>query len=45
MSSKDKLILRFASMPNDFTWAEMNRLLISLGYEPGNKGKTNEGLL
>lgn len=41
MSSKDKLILRFASMPRDFTWEEMSRLLISLGYAPGNKGKTS----
>lgn len=41
MSSKDKLISRFLSLPSDFTWDEMNRLLVSLGYSLGNKGKTS----
>lgn len=41
MGTKDKLIARFCTLPNDFTWEEMKRLLISLGYEPDNKGKTS----
>lgn len=41
MGIKDKLILRFLSQPKDFTWDEMNRLLESLGFEAGNKGKTS----
>lgn len=41
MSGKEKLIARFCSMPSDFTWDEMTRLLTSLGYEQSNKGKTS----
>lgn len=41
MGSKEKLIKRFISRPNDFTWEEMTRLLIILGYKPYNKGKTS----
>lgn len=41
MGTKDKLIQRFSSFPHDFTWEEMHRLLVSLGYTPGNKGKTS----
>lgn len=41
MGSKDKLIQRFKSLPSDFTWDEMSRLLKALGYTPGNKGKTS----
>lgn len=41
MSSKDKLIARFQTIPSDFTYSELERLLISLGYEPSNKGKTS----
>lgn len=41
MSSKDKLITRFQSIPSDFTFQELERLLISLGYSPSNKGKTS----
>ena len=41
MGTKDKLIKRFKSLPNDFTWEEMSRLLVLLGYSPGNKGKTS----
>lgn len=41
MGSKEKLMLRFLSQPKDFTWDEMCRLLVSLGYAPGNKGKTS----
>ena len=41
MGTKEKLIHRFLSFPTDFTWDEMHRLLVSLGYSPGNKGKTS----
>lgn len=41
MGSKDKLIKRFISLPSDFTWDEMHRLLIILGFIPYNKGKTS----
>lgn len=33
--------MRFKTLPNDFTWNEMQRLLVLLGYEPYNKGKTS----
>ena len=32
MSSKDKLLARFKSLPSDFTFDELERLLSSLGY-------------
>lgn len=41
MGTKEKLIARFSTLPNDFTWEEMRRLLVALGYVPGNKGKTS----
>ena len=41
MEKKEKLIARFSALPNDFTWEEMRRLLVALGYVPGNKGKTS----
>lgn len=41
MGTKEKLIIRFSTLPNDFTWEELSRLLIALGYVPGNKGTTS----
>ena len=41
MGTKEKLIERFRTLPRDFTWEEMKRLLVALGYVPGNKGKTS----
>lgn len=41
MGTKEKLIARFCTLPNDFTWEEMSRLLVALGYTPCNKGKTS----
>ena len=41
MGTKEKLIARFTTLPSDFTWEEMRRLLVALGYVPGNKGKTS----
>lgn len=41
MSTKDKLIARFKSLPSDFTFEELERLLTAIGYERFNKGKTS----
>lgn len=41
MGSKEKLIERFLSMPSDFTFDEIRRLLGFFGYEQANKGKTS----
>ncbi len=41
MSSKDKLIARFLTLPSDFTFEELERLLSILGYTKSNKGKTS----
>ncbi len=41
MSSKDKLISRFLTLPSDFTFDELERLLGALGYAKSNKGKTS----
>ena len=41
MSSKDKLIARFLTLPSDFTFDELERLLAILGYTKSNKGKTS----
>lgn len=41
MGRQEKLINRFKTFPTDFTWDEMHRLLVSLGYTPYNKGKTS----
>lgn len=41
MSTKDKLVARFLTIPNDFTFDELERLLGSLGYSKSNKGKTS----
>lgn len=41
MGTKEKLIQRFMTLPNDFTWTELVRLFGVLGYEISNKGKTS----
>ena len=41
MSSKDKLIARFESLPTNFTFEELERLLTIFGYVKSNKGKTS----
>ena len=41
MSSKDKLIARFLTLPTDFTFDELERLLTIFGYSKSNKGKTS----
>ncbi len=41
MSSKDKLIARFLTLPTDFTFEELERLLTIFGYVKSNKGRTS----
>ena len=41
MSSSEKLIRRFLSLPKDFTFSELEKLLSGFGYEKENKGKTS----
>lgn len=41
MGTKEKLIVRFKTLPNDFTWTELVRLFGTFGYEISNKGKTS----
>lgn len=41
MSKKDKLIARFLSMPSDFHYNEMVRLLGYFGFVEVKKGKTS----
>lgn len=41
MGTKEKLIERFKSLPTNFTFEEMERLLSIFGYEKSNKGKTS----
>lgn len=40
MTRKAKLISRFKTRPKDFTWEELIRLLVGLGYSEAAKGKT-----
>lgn len=41
MGKLEKLIERLKSQPKDFTFDEMQTLLIALGFEFSNKGKTS----
>jgi len=41
MSTKEKLIVRFKTLPKDFLFNELVKLLLGLGYEISNKGKTS----
>lgn len=41
MGTKDKLRDKFLSMPKDFTFDEMKKLLSGYGYIKDNKGKTS----
>ena len=41
MSIKEKLIKRFKTLPTDFTFEELEKLLKFFGYEKSNKGKTS----
>lgn len=41
MSTKDKLIERFKSLPRDFTFDELVRVFSLLGFSINNKGNTS----
>ena len=41
MGTKEKLIERFKTIPLDFTFDELERLLAIYGFERSNKGKTS----
>jgi len=41
MSKKEKLIQKLKSKPTDFTFYEMETLLLSFGFEKSSKGKTS----
>jgi hypothetical protein len=41
VGTKEKLIKRLKSKPNDFTFDEMRNALEALGFEMSNKGKTS----
>ncbi|MDR1023265.1 MAG: hypothetical protein LBL94_08360 [Prevotellaceae bacterium] len=41
MSTKEKLIKRFLTLPKDFTFDELLKLLRALGFAMSNKGKTS----
>ena len=41
MGTKEKLIQRFKTIPSDFTFDELERLLAIYGFERSNKGKTS----
>lgn len=41
MGTREKLIERFCSLPKDFSFDEMVRLLQGFGYTSSNKGKTS----
>ncbi|MDR0931625.1 MAG: type II toxin-antitoxin system HicA family toxin [Victivallales bacterium] len=41
MSTKDKLIARFKTLPKDFTFEEVVRVFGIFGFTIGNKGKTS----
>ena len=41
MGTIEKLRERFLTMPSDFTFEEMQRLLEGYGYERSNKAKTS----
>jgi len=41
MSKEEKLIKRLLSKPKDFTYNELRKILINLGYEESQSGKTS----
>lgn len=41
MGKLEKMIERLKSKPKDFTFEEMQTLLLALGFELSNKGKTS----
>ena len=41
MGKEEKLIKRLLSKPKDFTYNELRKILINLGYEESQSGKTS----
>ena len=41
MTKKEKLIERMCRLPKDFTFAELETVLLQLGFEKDEKGKTS----
>ncbi|MBI5886564.1 MAG: type II toxin-antitoxin system HicA family toxin [Deltaproteobacteria bacterium] len=41
MSRIDKLLKRLLTLPKDFTYDELTRLLTYFGYKESNRGKTS----
>jgi len=41
MSKKEKLLQKLLTIPKDFTWEELVRVLNNLGYQLMKKGKTS----
>lgn len=41
MSTKEKLVERFLTLPKDFTYDEVKRLFGLFGYSEGSKGGTS----
>ena len=41
MSKNDKIVERFITLPKDFTFDEIEKILTNFGYEKSNKGKTS----
>ncbi len=41
MGKKEKLIKKLKSLPKDMTFEELQTLLLELGFEVSNKGKTS----
>lgn len=41
MTKIDKLKERLLNFPKDFTWDELKKVLLSLGYTESNVGKTS----
>jgi len=41
MSKKDKVMKRFLSRPQDFTWQELIAMLAGFGYAQQSAGKTS----
>lgn len=41
MTQTDKLRKRFLSKPKDFTWVELTKFLVDLGYKETQAGKTS----
>ena len=41
MGTREKLIERFESLPSDFTFDELERMLGFFGYRRSNKGRTS----